>query len=116
MSKNIKFLSFYIRRRWKNHCTFNIKKSRRKSRDNSIRIYYSKQENKRKRLWKKIIKEAIEYAKEKLGAKEISLGVFIVNDRAFKCYKSVGFNVVNIEKNSYQFYDEQWDCAEMILK
>jgi len=65
---------------------------------------------------KKIIKEAIEYAKEKLGAKEISLGVFIVNDRAFKCYKSVGFNVVNIEKNSYQFYDEQWDCAEMILK
>lgn len=65
---------------------------------------------------KKLIKEAIKYAKEELGAKEINLGVFTANDSAFKYYKSVGFNVVNIEKNSYQFYDEQWDCAEMILE
>lgn len=65
---------------------------------------------------KKLIKEAIRYAKDELGAKEINLGVFTANNNAFNCYKSVGFNVVNIEKNSYQFYDEQWDCAEMILE
>ena len=64
---------------------------------------------------KKLIEEAIKYAKEKLGAKEINLGVFTSNESAYKCYKSVGFNVVNVEKNAYQFYDEQWDCAEMIL-
>ena len=64
---------------------------------------------------KELIKLAICYAKEKLGAKEINLGVFTNNEAAFKCYKSVGFKVIGIEKSAYQFYDEQWDCAEMIL-
>lgn len=65
---------------------------------------------------KKLINEAIKYAKEKLGAKEINLGVFANNKNAFECYKAVGFKVVDIEKCAYQFYDEKWDCAEMILE
>ena len=65
---------------------------------------------------KKIIEAAIKYAKEKLKAKEMSLGVFVNNESALKCYQSVGFDIVDIEKNAYQFYDENWDCAEMILK
>lgn len=65
---------------------------------------------------KKLIKEAIKYAKKELGAKEINLGVFTSNESAYECYKSVGFNVVDVEKDAYRFYDEQWDCAEMILK
>lgn len=64
---------------------------------------------------KELIKEAIKYAKEKLKAKEINLGVFTNNESAYKCYKSVGFNVVSIEKNMYEFYNEKWDCAEMSL-
>lgn len=65
---------------------------------------------------KKLINEAIKYAKEELGAKEINLGVFTSNKSAYECYKSVGFNVVDVEKDAYQFYNEQWDCAEMILE
>lgn len=64
---------------------------------------------------KELIKEAIKYAKEKLKAKEINLGVFTNNESAYKCYKSVRFNVVSIEKNMYKFYNEKWDCAEMSL-
>lgn len=65
---------------------------------------------------KQLIKEAIKYAKERLKAKEINLGVFVCNENAIKCYESTGFKVVNIVKNTYQFYDEQWDRAEMILE
>ena len=64
---------------------------------------------------KLLIKEAIKYSKEKLGAKEINLGVFTNNENALQCYKSVGFKLIRIEKNAYQFYDEYWDCAEMVL-
>lgn len=63
-----------------------------------------------------LIKEAIKYAKEKLNAKEINLGVFCNNKSAFECYKSVGFKVLNVEKDAYRFYDESWDCIEMILE
>lgn len=63
-----------------------------------------------------LINTAIEYARETLGAKEINLGVFLNNEGALHCYESVGFKITEIEKNAYQFYDEQWDCAEMILK
>ena len=62
-----------------------------------------------------LINEAIKYSKEELGAKEISLGVFTNNENALHCYKSIGFKVIRIEKNVYKFYDEHWDCAEMIL-
>lgn len=64
---------------------------------------------------KQLIEEAVKYAKEKLGAKVINLGVFTNNEDAIQCYKSVGFKVTNIIKNAYQFHDESWDCAEMIL-
>ena len=64
---------------------------------------------------KKLIEEAIDYAKQKLNAKKINLGVFVNNESALKCYESVGFKIIDIEKNAYQFYDERWDCAEMIL-
>ena len=64
---------------------------------------------------KLLINEAIQYSKEKLGAKEINLGVFTNNENALQCYKSIGFKLIRIEKNVYQFYDEHWDCAEMVL-
>lgn len=65
---------------------------------------------------KKLIKEAIKYAREKLEVKEINLGVFTNNESAYKCYKAAGFNVVNMEKAVYEFHNEKWDCAEMILE
>ena len=60
--------------------------------------------------------ELNEYAKEKLNATEINLGVFDTNDSAFNCYKSVGFEVVCVEKDAYQYNDESWNCVEMVLK
>lgn len=29
---------------------------------------------------------------------------------------SKGLEEKGIEKNAYQFHDEEWDCAEMVLK
>lgn len=63
-----------------------------------------------------LINEAIKYAKERLNAEEINLGVFTCNENALHCYESVGFEIFDIEKKAYQFYDEEWDCAELILK
>ena len=64
---------------------------------------------------KLLIQTAIEYAKNKLNAKEINLGVFTNNTNAYNCYKSCGFKEIKIEKNSLKFKNESWDCAEMIL-
>lgn len=64
---------------------------------------------------KKLMMEAIKYAKEKLNAKEITLGVITFNTRAVKCYESVGFKTTQINKDFLQFQDEHWDCAEMSL-
>lgn len=65
---------------------------------------------------KKLIQEAIDFAKKEYGAKNFNLGVFIDNDSAIKCYKSVGFEVIKIDKNAYKFQNESWDCAEMVYK
>ena len=65
---------------------------------------------------KKLIELAITYARVKLNAKEINLGVFTCNEGAFHCYEKMGFEVVDIQKNAYKFYDENWDQAEMVLK
>ena len=64
---------------------------------------------------KKLIKEAIRYAKENIGAKEINLGVFTNNLGAYECYKAAGFKVTNIIKDAFLFHNEKWDCAEMVL-
>lgn len=64
---------------------------------------------------KKLIEEAIAYAKKNLGAKKITLGVFTHNYGAIHCYKSVGFKLVSIEKNAYKYHNENWDFAEMVL-
>ena len=64
-------------------------------------------------LGRTLLELAIEYAKEKLNATEINLGVFKNNESAYKCYLSVGFREVGIEKGIYNFEEESWDCIEM---
>lgn len=44
--------------------------------------------------------------KEQLDAKVINLEVFTNNESAYKCYESVGFEKVHVDKNVYQFYNE----------
>ena len=64
---------------------------------------------------KALINLAIKYAREELKATEINLGVFKNNESAYRCYSSVGFNEVGIEKDAYNFNGESWDCVEMKL-
>ena len=66
---------------------------------------------------KNLINEAIKFTKTKFSnVKEITLGVFIINTSAVKCYESSGFKITEINKNFMEFEGEQWDCAEMCLK
>lgn len=62
-----------------------------------------------------LIKLAIKYAKEELNASEINLGVFKENESAYRCYASVGFKEISVEKNAYCYNGECWDCVEMVL-
>lgn len=61
---------------------------------------------------KKMIQEAIHYAKNHLEAKKISLGVFLENQAAFQCYASAGFTAVGWE--SYNIDGNVWPGAEMV--
>ena len=65
---------------------------------------------------KKIISEAIKYAKDILCVDEINLGVFHINDSAFNCYRTMGFEVVHIDIDAFKYNDESWNCVEMVLK
>lgn len=69
----------------------------------------------KKGIGKKLVLQGINYAKEKLNATSITLGVFTNNLSAINCYKSCGFKVVDTQKNVFKFYDENWDLTEMIL-
>ena len=65
---------------------------------------------------KKLLQETIKYAQDKFDIHRFSLGVFTVNESALKCYQSVGFRIIDTVKDSYKFYDESWDCAELVLR
>lgn len=62
---------------------------------------------------RKLLKLAINYARNILHAKRITLGVFCDNLPAFECYKSVGFT--NIGNDSYMIDGEEWQGYEMEL-
>lgn len=60
---------------------------------------------------KQMILKAIEHAKEKMGAKRVTLGVFTDNTSAAECYKAAGFKTVGTDL--YTIDDEEWPCLEM---
>lgn len=62
---------------------------------------------------KEMISLAIKYAFEILRVEKLTIGVFENNTPALKCYKSAGFTLVDGEKNSYTFFDEEWQLAEL---
>ena len=61
-----------------------------------------------------MLKLGTKYAKEILGAKKVSLGVFENNSSAYRCYKSVGFqDVVSEKPETYTVLGEEWKCLEL---
>ena len=60
---------------------------------------------------KQLLRLTIDYAKRKLGAQKITLGVFCDNLSAVECYKSVGFRITGTD--SYSIDREEWKEYEM---
>ena len=60
---------------------------------------------------KQMLRFAIDYAQQELGAKCITLGVFCDNISAVECYKSVGFRIVGMD--SYVIDGDEWKGFEM---
>ena len=63
---------------------------------------------------KQMLRLAIDYAKQELGAQKITLGVFCNNLSAVECYKSVGFRITG--EDSYLIDGEEWKEYEMEIK
>ena len=62
-------------------------------------------------LGSKMLREALDFVSENLGAKRVTLGVFENNPGAVNCYKAVGFK--QTEMNEYTINGEVWKCPEM---
>jgi len=63
---------------------------------------------------KQLLRLAIDYTQQELGAQRITLGVFDNNPSALHCYESVGFVVIGTD--AYQIDGEEWAGKEMELK
>ncbi|NBH14643.1 N-acetyltransferase [Lachnospiraceae bacterium] len=66
---------------------------------------------------KEMLSLASRYAFEFARARKISLGVFENNIAAIRCYRSCGFQEVELEtRESYRCMGETWNCIEMVLE
>ena len=63
---------------------------------------------------KQMLRLAIDYAQQELGAQKITLGVFCDNLSAAKCYKSVGFQITGTD--AYPIDGEEWKGYEMEIQ
>lgn len=65
---------------------------------------------------KEMLRLAVAYAFEETNVDAVGLNVFSVNERARKCYESVGFVERRTDKDAYVYKDELWDRCNMIIK
>ena len=63
---------------------------------------------------RKMLRLAIDYARNVLGASKITLGVFANNDSARHCYEAVGFRAAR-KTELYKMPIGDWECIEMEL-
>ena len=62
---------------------------------------------------KEMLHLAIQYARNEIGAKKITLGVFENNAAAKYCYRAVGFKDVDASGEYYHVLGQDWKCLEM---
>ncbi|QUJ66390.1 GNAT family N-acetyltransferase [Photobacterium sp. GJ3] len=60
-----------------------------------------------------MIELAIDVAKTKLAAEEISLAVFEHNFRAISCYRALGFEIYQADQASRVFQGQPWTLLQM---
>lgn len=67
-------------------------------------------------LGKLLMQKAVAYAKNRLNAREINLGVFKQNESAIRCYTAVGFAVSDEadELSSFNYNGENWEYLKMV--
>jgi len=63
-------------------------------------------------LGKQMIRMALEYAREFMGATKATIGVFKINPAALNCYLAAGFKDTGIVEK-YSCMGEEWECAEL---
>ena len=63
---------------------------------------------------KQMLRLAIDYAQQELGATRITLGVFCDNSSAVECYQSVGFRIIGTD--TYVIDGEEWKGFEMTIE
>ena len=64
---------------------------------------------------KEMLRLAVKYAFEISNAQAVQLNVFPENERAKKCYESVGFTERKTDLNAFAYKDESWGRCNMII-
>lgn len=60
-----------------------------------------------------MVKQVMDYAKQKLNLKKLSLRVFEFNTAAYHCYLSLGFSELKREEVFYKTLNKTWTCITM---
>ena len=63
-------------------------------------------------LGKEMIRMALRYATEYMGASKVTIGVFTINGAALGCYLAAGFTDTGITE-TYEIFGESWECKEL---
>ncbi len=80
------------------------------------RVLIAKETDRGKGYGRQLVKLAVEYAKTHYGAKELTLNVFEHNERAIRCYQSLGFLVLSRKEKARQFKDRWWSVLCMKIE
>ena len=64
-------------------------------------------------LGRLLIRQAVEHARCRLGARFVSLAVFERNEAAFNCYRAEGFQIVRRDTDARQFAGDVWPLIYM---
>ena len=64
---------------------------------------------------REMLQLANKYAFEITGVEAVQLNVFPENERARKCYESVGFTERKTDRNAFTYKEESWGRCNMII-
>lgn len=84
---------------------------------NTVRLGFVLLDNRKRGqgLGKQMIKLAIDYAVNIMGAKKVTIGVFENNPSALNCYLKSGFMDTGIT-DTYPISGEEWICRELVFE
>ena len=69
-----------------------------------------------KGLGKEMLTYALRLAFGERQAKSVRLMVFSQNERAIRCYESVGFKVRHTERDAFCYKNEKWSRCNMVIE